>query len=63
MRSFDCPNIAISLWFHQFPELEENRKEADLDADVGCDANGRFFWAYSRIGIAGMIRIILPFRA
>ena len=24
---------------------------------------GAFFWAYSRIGIVGMIRIILPFQA
>ena len=23
VRSFDCPNIAISLWFHPFAEKED----------------------------------------
>lgn len=26
VRSFDCPNIAISLWFHPFAEKEDEEK-------------------------------------
>lgn len=35
VRSFDCPNIAISLWFHPFAEKEEEQSSLEDDsADV-----------------------------
>ena len=39
VRSFDCPNIAISLWFHPFAEKEDdkNLEMEDETDDVSQD--------------------------
>lgn len=40
VRSFDCPNIAISLWFHPFAEKEdsEDLTPEDESEDVRISA-------------------------
>ena len=35
VRSLECPNIAISLWFHAFPEKEYDSPDANEESDVG----------------------------
>lgn len=33
VRSFDCPNIAISLWFHPFAEKEEEESSLEDESE------------------------------
>ncbi|XP_068743702.1 uncharacterized protein [Montipora capricornis] len=34
VRSYDCPNIAISLWFHPFAEKEDSEEQLDMEDET-----------------------------
>ena len=34
MRSYDCPNIAISLWFHPFSEKQGEEEMLDMEDET-----------------------------